>query len=107
MTGEMSKDEVTREIYPLHFACADQIEDARVEPFDQYQGPYIFVPDKGRFFLSIEADRAYYWWSEAADELSGPFCNDLFDFDEECDGISAFLDLIENGGEPVDRSSEG
>ncbi len=40
MTGEMHKSEVTREAYPLHFACADAVG-GTVEPFDQYQGPYI------------------------------------------------------------------
>ena len=48
MTGEMSKSEVTKESYPAFFALRDAINKrykfkASVEPFDQYQGPYIFI----------------------------------------------------------------
>lgn len=42
MTGEMFKDEVTQESYPVHFAVADSLG-GTVEPFDQYQGPYVLV----------------------------------------------------------------
>lgn len=103
MTGEMSREEVTRSAYPLYFACADQIEGATVKPFDNYQGPYISVPGKGRIFLTVELDRAYHWYSEKIDALSDPFCGDLYDFDEACEGIAAFLDLIETGGCPIER----
>lgn len=45
MTGEMSKDEVTRENYPEFFELSDLLHSkgypASVEPFDQYQGPYV------------------------------------------------------------------
>lgn len=42
MAGEMSASEVTRENYPLHFAIADAFN-GTVQPFDQYQGPYVMV----------------------------------------------------------------
>ncbi len=42
MTGEMFKSEVTRENFPLMFAIADAVK-GTVEPFDQYQGPYVCV----------------------------------------------------------------
>lgn len=107
MTGEMHASEVTREDYPLHFMAADQVDGATVEPFDQYQGPFIHVPGKGRFWLTTELDRCYRWWSESADEQSGPFLCDPYmveeDDEDEPDGVSAFLDLIENGGDPVER----
>ena len=47
MTGEMSRDDVTREAFPAHFAVADALG-GTVEPFDVYQGPYVAVPPKGR-----------------------------------------------------------
>lgn len=40
MTGEMSKADVTREAFPVHFAIADELGGS-VHPFDVYQGPYI------------------------------------------------------------------
>ena len=42
MTGEMYKDDVTREEFPVHFAIADAVG-GTVEPFDVYQGPYVLV----------------------------------------------------------------
>jgi hypothetical protein len=50
MTGEMSREEVTRENFPLYFAAADMVEGATVA-VRSYQGPYIHVPGKGRYFL--------------------------------------------------------
>jgi hypothetical protein len=47
MTGEMSASEVTREAYPIHFAIADALG-GEVRPFDQYQGPYVRIPARGR-----------------------------------------------------------
>ncbi len=45
MTGEMYQSDVTREAYPLHFAVADALGGV-VNPFDQYQGPYVCIgPD--------------------------------------------------------------
>jgi hypothetical protein len=49
MTGEMCREEVTRDAYPIHFAIADAL-DGRVEPFDQYQGPYV-ATDLGKLWL--------------------------------------------------------
>ena len=40
MTGEMY--EATRDEWPTHFAIADAVG-GTVQPFDQYQGPYIVV----------------------------------------------------------------
>ena len=42
MTGEMYKNDVTREEYPIHFEIADDLGGS-VEPFDQYQGPYVLI----------------------------------------------------------------
>ena len=42
MTGEMFKEDVTRERYPLYFKIADALG-GTVEPFDRYQGPYILI----------------------------------------------------------------
>lgn len=53
MTGEMHQSEVTRESFPLHFAVADAVG-GEVRPFDQYQGPYIAVPGKGRLWIMTE-----------------------------------------------------
>lgn len=109
MTGEMSRDEVTRENYPLYFACVDALgrSDVTVEPFDQYQGPYIRVPGKGRYFLYEE--RGYYWYNDRDDTQSDFFLCDLYNFEpgDDCDGIDAFLDHVENGGKPVLRDSAG
>ena len=48
MAGEMSREEVTRENYPDLFALMDELKAAGIEseprPFDQYQGPYLYVP---------------------------------------------------------------
>lgn len=42
MTGEMSRDDVTRDAFPLHFAIADALG-GTVHPFDVYQGPYVLA----------------------------------------------------------------
>ncbi|KKM74800.1 hypothetical protein LCGC14_1396630 [marine sediment metagenome] len=44
MTGEMFKSDVTPEAYPIHFAIAEALG-GTVQPFDQYQGPYVCVGD--------------------------------------------------------------
>ena len=45
MTGEMIKEELTPETYPLQFAIADALG-GEVQPFDVYQGPYVSIgPD--------------------------------------------------------------
>jgi hypothetical protein len=103
MTGEMSRDEVTRENYPLHFAAADQVKGATVEPFDQYRGPYILVPDKGRYFLSSDDGFIARWWSEATDCVSVEAFGDPTLAPTFTGLTDAFTDLIENGGTPVKR----
>ena len=50
MTGEMSREDVTREAYPLHFAIADAFK-GRVRPFDQYQGPFVDAGTAGKFWI--------------------------------------------------------
>lgn len=42
MTGEMIKSDVTEEAFPVHFAIAKALG-GTVEPFDQYQGPYVVI----------------------------------------------------------------
>ena len=42
MTGEMCRSELTAEAYPIHFAIAKALGGS-VEPFDQYQGPYVCI----------------------------------------------------------------
>ena len=49
MTGEMSREDVSREEFPLYFAIADAVG-GTVEPFDVYQGPYIST-DKGDLWM--------------------------------------------------------
>ncbi|KKL90032.1 hypothetical protein LCGC14_1908670 [marine sediment metagenome] len=44
MTGEMFKSDVTPEAYPIHFAIAEALG-GTVQPFDQYQGPYVLIGD--------------------------------------------------------------
>jgi hypothetical protein len=104
MTGEMSREEVTRENFPLYFAAADTVEGATVEPFDQYQGPYIHVPGKGRFFLS--GDYNAQWYSEQTDSLSEEFSGPgvarkidgkWVEYPLQI-GVQCFVDLIERDG---------
>lgn len=42
MTGEMYREDITREAYPLHFAIADALK-GTVELFDVYQEPYVLI----------------------------------------------------------------
>ena len=73
MTGEMSKAEVTREAYPLHFAIAEEFH-GEVRPFDQYQGPYVHFPQYGRVWLCDDGDCDWpYWYSERLDLRSECF----------------------------------
>lgn len=57
MTGEMSRDEVTEENFPIHFAIAKALG-GTVHPFDQYQGPYISnFPDVGaKLWLQVHGE---------------------------------------------------
>ena len=47
MTGEKTKSDLTRELFPDHFAIADALN-GHVEPFDIYQGPYICIGEDVR-----------------------------------------------------------
>ena len=77
MTGEMSKADVTREEYPLHFAIADALG-GTVEPFDVYQGPYVLTTANGwawpvRLFIGDDGDGGAYVWNESTRKQSKPF----------------------------------
>jgi hypothetical protein len=72
MTGEMHKSEVTKENYPYHFAAAERHGGA-VHPFDQYQGPYVYIVGKGRFWLYSDDGSDCYWYNERTDKQSKKF----------------------------------
>jgi hypothetical protein len=72
MTGEMSRSEVTPEAYPAHFAIA-KAYNGSVEPFDQYQGPYVLVPGYGRLWVQTDDGSELYVYSERFDKRSEPF----------------------------------
>ena len=59
MTGEMSAAEVTSENFPGLFELADGLAAAGIEahprPFDQYLGPYLYVPQVGKLWYDSEA----------------------------------------------------
>ena len=99
MTGEMSRNEVTRETFPLYFACVDALghDGATVEPFDVYQGPYINVPGVGRIFACEDTDRGYFWFNDCARTKSGEWLGEWSDDNDEA--ISSFCALVENGGD--------
>ena len=92
MTGEMCKADVTREAFPLHFAVKEALKrrGVSVKPFDVYQGPYIFVPGMGRFFLT--GDYGDFWWSESTRLCSEPFWG--WDADGAEAAVEAFRDLL-------------
>jgi hypothetical protein len=100
MTGEMCKDDVTREEFPLHFAVADAVPGASVEPWDVYQGPYIQLPGYGCYWLIEAYDGPshrwdYYselccWWNEYRDDRSVPF-----HLEDKAGAVEAFKGLIE------------
>ncbi len=79
MTGEMSRSEVTAEAYPLHFAIARAFRGATVEPFDQYQGPFVHVPTRkrhagGRVWVCAEDDSGFgFVYSDKTERKSEPF----------------------------------
>ena len=56
MAGEMSQSEVTPESYPALFKLRDSLKRRGImsEPraFDQYQGPYLNVPNVGRVWIA-------------------------------------------------------
>lgn len=74
MTGEMTKDELTREAFPLHFAAADLADGAEVRPFDYYQGPFVNVPAQGNFWLVPDNEgQTCQWWRESDGNVTPPF----------------------------------
>lgn len=85
MTGEMSKDDVTRDEFPLHFAIADALG-GTVEPFDVYQGPYIKLID-ARLFIGSDDGFVAYVWNEATGEQS-----EFLGYDID-DAVSAALEV--------------
>ena len=59
MAGEMSRSDVTKEAYPLHFSIARSLrrkgyKEVSVRPFDVYQGPYVYVPGIGRIWVNLQ-----------------------------------------------------
>lgn len=58
MTGEMHRSEVTPEAFPLHFAIAKAMH-GTVEPFDQYQGPYV-MSKRGKFWIQCHFAQCSY-----------------------------------------------
>ena len=75
MTGEMSRDMVTREEYPLHFSIARALR-GTVEPFDVYQGPYILAPGAKLFICPPENDNdsgLAVVWNDRTRTASAPF----------------------------------
>ena len=77
MTGEMSKADVTKEAYPLHFAIARALK-GTVHPFDMYQGPYVRT-SYGQLWIS-EPETPENWpdgyvmvWNERTHKASTPF----------------------------------
>lgn len=74
MAGEMTKEEVTKDAYPFHFAVAKSLGGS-VKPFDQYQGPYVYAYGFGRFWLNMEdGESPYcYWYNDYTGKKSEPF----------------------------------
>jgi hypothetical protein len=71
MTGEMHVSEVTPESYPFHFALAAEFN-GEVRPFDQYQGPYVFISGLGRVWLSDDGVFGR-WYREETGQASTEF----------------------------------
>ena len=86
-TGEMSKADVTREAYPIHFAIADAVG-GTVEPFDVYQGPYIST-DQGKLFITVEEGGMATVWNESTHNESNAFF-----YDDESGAIDAALSVL-------------
>jgi len=68
MTGEMSREEVTPEAYPLHFAVAESLN-GTVHPFDQYQGPFVQTKH-GRLWITSEDGWVFRVYNERTDKMS-------------------------------------
>lgn len=97
MTGEMSQADVTQEDFPLHFALAAAFAGAMVRAFDQYQGPYVYIPSHGRFWLCSDDGYFAYWYSEKYDKKSDLFILSGRTFKPYVfDGFRAFSHRIAN-----------
>jgi hypothetical protein len=95
-TGEMSQaelDENGREEWPMHYNIADALG-AEVKPFDQYQGPYVRVPE-GRLWVTTPegaGDGAeLIVWNESNRKSSEPFM-----WDDENAAVDAALSVMDN-----------
>jgi hypothetical protein len=109
MSGEMHPSEVTAENFPLHFAVVKEFG-GDVQPFDQYQGPYIRYAGKrgdDRYFLSTDDGVFACWWNESTQRFSPAF---TATDDDVVFAVAAFRELIEEGGteEPewIQRNAE-
>jgi hypothetical protein len=95
-TGEMSQGELDatgREEWPMHYNIADALG-AEVKPFDQYQGPYVRVPE-GRLWVTTPegaGDGAeLIVWNEHNRKSSEPFM-----WDDENAAVDAALSVMDN-----------
>ncbi len=99
MTGEMIKSDVTREAYPLHFAIADELGGS-VEPFDQYQGPYVVIggdirSGSGPYALAPRGLGIVRLWICCDERSNGALC---FVYNEANDKSSAKFLWDDEGG---------
>src|SRR5208283_6081005 len=95
-TGEMSQAELDangREEWPMHYNIADALG-AQVKPFDQYQGPYVRVPE-GRLWVTTPegaGDGAeLIVWNEHNRKSSEPFM-----WDDENAAVDAALSVMDH-----------
>jgi hypothetical protein len=73
MAGEMSKDDLNKEEYPLHFAVAEKLG-GTVEPFDVYQGPYVSLPGRRLFLMPDPEDESFgLWYDTVRHEMTDSF----------------------------------
>lgn len=90
MTGEMTRDMLTPEEYPVHFAAAEALG-GTVVPFDVYQGPYILLGREYRggsgvyataprglgvvrlWLLNDDGGPMCQWYNEASEKVSEYF----------------------------------
>ena len=72
MAGEMTTEEVTKENFPIHFAVAKSLGGG-VRPFDQYQGPFVYVPGFGKFWLCMVDSHFARWYSDYTGKVSEIF----------------------------------
>jgi hypothetical protein len=94
-TGEMSQAELDqngRQEWPLHFAIADALGGV-VKPFDQYQGPYVELPEEGRLFIYSEDGAEGVVWNEDTKQSSEPF---LLHESAENEAVDAALSVCES-----------